>query len=111
MPEMLQLTKYDFIDAIRLAVEKLDYLKYGMSVSEAGSVFLAGKSLNESLKKVGALLLPYCAKPPECDYRNIDGCSKCGLCSVGDAYKMAEEKGLKPITITNYEHLKTRSIH
>ena len=106
MPEMLQLTKYDFIDAIRLAVEKLDYLKYGMSVSEAGSVFLAGKSLNESLKKVGALLLPYCAKPPECDYRNIDGCSKCGLCSVGDAYKMAEEKGLKPITITNYEHLK-----
>ena len=27
MPEMLQLTKYDFIDAIRLAVEKLDYLQ------------------------------------------------------------------------------------
>lgn len=105
-PEMLQLTKYDFIDAIRLAVEKLDYLKYGMSVSDAGSVFLAGKSLNESLKEVGALLLPYCAKPPECEYRNIDGCSKCGLCSVGDVYNMAEEKGLKPITITNYEHLK-----
>ena len=41
MPEMLQLTKYDFIDAIRLAVEKLDYLKYGMSVSEAGSVFFS----------------------------------------------------------------------
>lgn len=105
-PEMLQLTKYDFIDSIRLAIEKLSYQKFGISLSDAGSVFLAGKSLTESLKEVGALLLPYCAKPPECDYRNIDGCSKCGLCSVGDAYKMAEKKGLKPITITNYEHLK-----
>jgi lipoate-protein ligase A len=105
-PEMLQLSKYDFIDSIRLAIEKLSYQKFGISLSDAGSLFLAGKSLNESLKEVGALLLPYCAKPPECDYRNIDGCSKCGLCSVGDAYKMAEEKGLKPITITNYEHLK-----
>ncbi|MEK6679115.1 MAG: DUF116 domain-containing protein [Nitrospirota bacterium] len=105
-PEMLQLSKYDFIDSIRLATEKLSYQKFGISLSDAGSVFLAGKSLTESLKEVGALLLPYCAKPPECDYKNIDGCSKCGLCSVGDAYKMAEEKGLKPITITNYEHLK-----
>lgn len=110
MPEMLQLTRYDFIDAIRLAVSKLDYQNFGISTKDTNSIFTIHKSINEALKDAGALLLPYCAKPPECEYRNIDGCSKCGLCSVGDAYKMAEEKGLKPITITNYEHLKN-SLH
>ena len=64
------------------------------------------KSLDEVLDDAGALLLPYCAKPVNCEYRNIDGCSKCGLCSVGDAYRMAEERGLIPISINNYEHLR-----
>ncbi len=105
-PEMLQLTKYDFINAMRLAIEKIGYQKFGISTEDASSIFTTHKPVNEALNEAGALLLPYCAKPPECEYRNIDGCSKCGLCSVGVAYSMAEEKGLKPITITNYEHLK-----
>ncbi|MBI3353523.1 MAG: DUF116 domain-containing protein [Nitrospirae bacterium] len=118
-PEMLQLTKYDFINAIKLAIEKLDYSRLGIKTDDANSLFLIiepypltppspqrGEGLNEVLKSAGALLLPYCAKPPECEYRNIDGCSKCGLCSVGDAYSMAEERGMIPISITNYEHLK-----
>ena len=29
----------------------------------------------------------------------------CGQCSVGVAYEMAREHGLKPITIQNFEHL------
>ncbi len=105
-PEMLQLTKYDFINAIRLATEKLDYQRFGISTEDTNSIFTMHKPFNEALKGAGAILLPYCAKPPECGYRNIDGCSKCGLCSVGDAYSMAEERGMIPISITNYEHLK-----
>lgn len=106
MPEMLQLTKYDFINAVKLAIEKLSYQRYGVSTEDSNSIFVIHKPISEALRDAGALLLPYCAKPPECEYRNIDGCSKCGLCSVGDAYMMAEEKGFKPITIINYEHLK-----
>lgn len=30
---------------------------------------------------------------------------KCGRCSIGQAYKLAEENGLTPITIQNFEHL------
>ncbi len=105
-PEMLQLAKYDFIDAMRLAIEKIGYQKLGISTEDANSIFTIHKPFNEALKDAGALLLPYCAKPPECEYRNIDGCSKCGLCSVGDAYSMAEEKGMIPISINNYEHLR-----
>ena len=105
-PEMLQLTKYDFINAVRLAIEKIGYQKFGLSTEDASSIFTIHKPVNEALKDAGAVLLPYCAKPPECEYRNIDGCSKCGLCSVGDAYSMAEEKGMIPISINNYEHLR-----
>lgn len=105
-PEMLQLTKYDFINAIRLAVGKIDYQRFGISTEDTNSIFTMHKPINEALKDAGALLLPYCAKPPECEYRNIDGCSKCGLCSVGEAYSMAEERGLIPVSINNYEHLK-----
>ncbi len=105
-PEMLQLTKYDFINAIRLAIEKIDYQRFSMSTEDANSIFTIHKPINEALKDAGAVLLPYCAKPPECEYRNIDGCSKCGLCSVGDAYSIAEERGMIPISINNYKHLK-----
>ncbi|MBI5043139.1 MAG: DUF116 domain-containing protein [Nitrospirae bacterium] len=105
-PEMLQLTKYDFINAIRLAIEKLSYQKFGISTEDTSSIFTIHKPVNEALKDAGAILLPYCAKPPDCEYRNIDGCSKCGLCSVGEAYSMAEERGMIPISINNYEHLR-----
>jgi len=53
------------------------------------------------------LLLPYCAKLLTCAYRNKDGCTKCGGCSIGQAYELAEEMGLVPITIQNFEHLMT----
>ncbi|MBI5181723.1 MAG: DUF116 domain-containing protein [Nitrospirae bacterium] len=118
-PEMLQLTKYDFINAMRLAIEKISYQKFGISTEDANSIFLIiepypltppspqrGEGVNEVLKSAGALLLPYCAKPVNCEYRNLDGCSKCGLCSVGEAYSMAEERGMIPISISNYEHLR-----
>jgi len=52
------------------------------------------------------LLLPYCAKPLWCDYRKKDGCAKCGGCSIGEAYEIAERAGLSVVTVQNFEHLK-----
>lgn len=63
-------------------------------------------ALREILQRVEALLLPYCAKLPSCQYRYRDGCESCGDCTVGEAYKMAKSKGLLPIAVHNYEHLK-----
>ncbi|MCS7307743.1 MAG: hypothetical protein NZ526_04225 [Aquificaceae bacterium] len=52
------------------------------------------------------MLLPYCAKPAWCDYRHLDDCGECGGCTVGDAYRLAYQKGMIPITITSFELLR-----
>lgn len=52
------------------------------------------------------MLLPYCAKPRWCDYRHLDDCGECGGCTVGDAYRLAYQKGMIPITITSFELLR-----
>ena len=54
------------------------------------------------------LLLPYCAKPPACRFRYIEGCSQCGGCDIGDAYRLAGQFALRPMTIQNYEMLEER---
>ncbi len=51
------------------------------------------------------LLLPYCAKDMGCVIRYRDECYECGLCDIGDMYKLAFKKGLNPVTITSFEHL------
>ncbi len=57
------------------------------------------------LADIGALLLPYCAKPAWCKWRHRDGCPECGQCAVGEAYRLGRERGLPVTTITRYEHL------
>ena len=52
-----------------------------------------------------ALLLPYCAKLPDCEYRYEQGCNQCGACSIGEAFALAERYGLRPVSIQNYEAL------
>ncbi|HSN41266.1 MAG TPA: DUF116 domain-containing protein [Burkholderiales bacterium] len=57
------------------------------------------------LGKATVMLVPYCAKPAWCKWRHRDGCSECGKCEVGDAYRIARERGMQVTTIINYEHL------
>ncbi|MHB0889522.1 lipoate--protein ligase family protein [Acidithiobacillus sp.] len=57
------------------------------------------------LEAAEAVLVPYCAKPAWCKWRHRDGCSECGLCAVGDAYRLARERGLQVVTVRNFEHL------
>jgi len=78
---------------------------------EMNSIFFVGKSLNP--RDIGVtksfnelpLLLPYCAKSPTCKFRYTEGCERCGHCDIGEAYQLAEEYGMEPVTIQNYEML------
>lgn len=103
--ELLGLKPEDFSQGIRLALDKLTYPDLGFSLAEADSLTIFNGTLPEILKKADLLLLPYCAKLPECDYRSQQGCSQCGQCTIGEAFALAEERGLKVLTIQNYEHL------
>lgn len=57
------------------------------------------------LAQAGAVLVPYCAKPAWCRWRHHEGCVECGLCEVGEVYRLARARGLRAVTITRYEHL------
>lgn len=104
--QMQGLTPGDFATAFSSAMEKVEYPGMGIPLEEANHLFTVNGTLNEILQSPSVLLLPYCAKLVGCEYRNNGGCSRCGQCSVGMAYELAEQTGLTPITIHNYDHLK-----
>lgn len=57
------------------------------------------------LERAQVMLVPYCAKPAWCQWRHEDGCEECGLCEVGEAYRMARERDMPVVSINNFEHL------
>ena len=95
----------DFYRAIRLALDKMTYPDLGFSFEEADWMTIFNGTLPEILKQCDLLLLPYCSKLPDCEYRHRDGCTQCGECTIGEAFALAEGKDLKVLTIQNYEHL------
>ncbi|MDA8064957.1 MAG: DUF116 domain-containing protein [Thermaerobacter sp.] len=97
-------TPEDFLRALLRAGERAEYRRLGLAEEEANAVFPVVRPLRE-VRGAGALLLPYCAKPLWCEHRLQDECAKCGRCTVGEAYRMAEERGLVPVSINNYEEL------
>lgn len=105
-PEMLAVTAADFCEAVATAVVKMNLADYGIGLEEANSVFTVNGGFADAVDSCSLLLLPYCAKLIDCEFREVDGCDQCGKCSVGDAYALAAEMGLKVITIHNYEHLR-----
>lgn len=105
-PELLGLGAMDFQQGLRSCLDKAAYPRLGIPPEDANYISTVNTAdLEESLRETSVLLLPYCAKPPECEYRNTDGCEECGDCSVGEAYALAREKGMLPVSICDYKHL------
>ena len=98
-------TAADVVHALREALEKMAYVQHGIPLDKVNCVFSVVKPLLE-IAHCSVLLLPYCAKLPGCEYRYRGGCAQCGDCCIGDAHRLAEEYGLTPISIQNYEMLK-----
>jgi lipoate-protein ligase A len=96
----------DFLIIFEEAVDKFKYTKFGFDLDQINNIFLVNRAL-DYFKKNGCdtLLLPYCSKLLDCKFRYSQGCSMCGLCSIGNGYELAEKYGLNAITITSYEHL------
>ncbi len=97
-------TAADVVRTLREALEKTTYTQHNIHPDEVNYVFPVVKPLAE-ITDCPVLLLPYCAKLPDCEYRYQDGCTQCGDCCIGDAFHLAEKYGLTPISIQSYEHL------
>lgn len=99
----------DFMHLIGLLLDKLS-LRHSLdlTIEQANTLMVHSPehlSTGEILHRASVVLVPYCAKPAWCKWRHADGCTECGLCEVGDAYRLARERGMRVTTITRYEHL------
>jgi lipoate-protein ligase A len=105
-PEMPGVTADDFIEAIHEALQKRDLTSLGLSTQEANHIFMVNDAL-ERLPETSVVLLPYCAKLANCEYRYDKDCISCGGCTVGVAYELARSHNMEPITIVSFEDLQT----
>ena len=87
-------------EVVAEAADRLKLLNLNFSLPEVNELFFVNLSpydLNRIMAKW--LLLPYCSKNLECDFREIEGCSECGSCEIGYFYTLAQKFNLEPLTI------------
>lgn len=94
----------DFVSVIESALEKMKYSELGIDFKDVNRIFTVNSSFSD-IPKCSILLLPYCSKLPECEYRQKKDCIKCGDCNVGECYEFAEENGIDVVTILDFEDL------
>ena len=93
-----------FAAAIDQTLIKADYMGMGLLPHEADSVFTINTKLDE-IARINTLLIPYCSKPTDCEFRNEKTCGLCGECGVGELYATAQRHGVEPVSIVNFEDL------
>ncbi len=98
----------DFQEALNSCLVKAGFAELGIPADDVNAISLVNApGIEEVVAAAGLLLLPYCAKPVDCDYRTLDDCGECGECEVGEAYALAREAGMTAVSICDYEHLLT----
>jgi lipoate-protein ligase A len=94
----------DIKKVVRDCFERTALKKYGIPLKYFNDIYMVHKPFSDK-NRIEILLLPYCAKLPDCRFRYNQGCNRCGKCSIGDTMDMAESYGIKHMTIVSYEHL------
>lgn len=105
-PEIPGVREDHFIRALDEAIQKMYLLPHDFHEEETHHLFPVLKPF-AAVKKPEVLLLPYCAKEKDCDYRYKKGCGECGRCSIGDAICIARSFDMDHMTIQNYEDLES----
>ncbi len=107
--DTIGVARADFLALARLGIGRYRIgQRLGWDAARRITVFspTRDRDIDALLAGVGAVLLPYCAKPTWCKWRHRDGCPECGQCAIGEAYHMARARDLRVVTITHYEHLR-----
>ncbi len=107
--DAIGMTLNEIYRVIRAALARAaQHEELDLSIDEANTLMVHGGDATGAsgiLARANVMLVPYCAKPPTCKWRHRDGCPECGLCEVGDAYRLARERGMRVVSINNFEHL------
>ncbi len=98
----------DFVKPLDLALEKIDVARFGIPVEDCNLISVTNGSFEEVIgKDLSVLLLPYCAKPTQCDLRYKKSCRQCGEdgCTIGTAWTIGRDHRMKVVSITSFEDL------
>lgn len=107
--DMLQIGPEDVRRVLHLALDRYtQQIQFALSDPQANTLMVHAprqQTAADIAQAASVMLVPYCAKPSWCKWRHLDGCPECGMCEVGEAYRLARERGMRVTTITNFEHL------
>lgn len=107
--DLLGFTVEDIRRALYLALDRhAQQAQFELTSTQANSLMVYAPQPQEATsiaRGASVMLVPYCAKPSWCKWRHRDGCPECGRCEVGEAYRLARERRMRVVTITNFEHL------
>lgn len=107
--DLLGFTTEDIRHGLHLALDRYaQQVQFALTREQANALMVhapAPLAAADVANAASVMLVPYCAKPSWCKWRHRDGCPDCGLCEVGEAYRLARERGMRVVTITNFEHL------
>jgi len=107
-PDLVGFAASDLVALLaRASAKQALQAELGLSPDETSAVMLAGSQGDTMapLDRASVMLVPYCAKPAWCKWRHRTGCAECGLCDVGEAYRMGRARNMEVLTIVDYEHL------
>jgi lipoate-protein ligase A len=103
---MVGIDNEEIADAVGAAADRLKLLSGDFTLAEVNEMFLINVSPEDLWKQRPKwLLLPYCSKNLDCDFRSVPGCDECGLCQIGTCCELARALDMEPVTIQSFEHL------
>jgi lipoate-protein ligase A len=109
--DLLGFTAENIRHVLNLALERhAQQVQFALTSEQANTLMVHAPPPQEAadiVRVASVMLVPYCAKPSWCEWRHSDECPDCGLCEVGEAYRLARERGMRVVTITHFEHLQT----
>jgi lipoate-protein ligase A len=103
--ELVGIDPADLAQAVANAAARRSLIEH-FSPKEAAELFLVGLEPGDlGRKRAGWLLLPYCAKPVDCELRKVPDCDLCGQCDFEHFFRLADELNMKAVSIQSFEHL------
>jgi len=102
------LTGDEFVRPLDQIFRKVAIARTGLPLAHCDRIQATNGSFAAVLERgPTVLLLPYCAKPTDCDLRHAKPCRMCGRddCTVGRAWQAGAERGMRVATVVSFEDL------
>lgn len=104
--EFIGISADQIIEALVSVVRKMEFKLLDLNPDDVNEIFMVNMTAKDAeSEKLRWLLLPYCSKKIDCDYRKIPDCIQCGDCDFDDMYQYAQDNDLVPYSIQSFEHL------